>query len=125
MIIIIIIIIIWFGDTVTVSHPTKCNTNSNVRRNWLWLCDDICVLPWWYFCGSGADGKHLCQSLILAAIKEYSLNASVFKLIIILLEILASFAAFPADLASIHNFRSVDRRHEIEINQTLSAVTVA
>ena len=28
---IIIIIIIWFGDTVTVSHPTKCNTNSKVR----------------------------------------------------------------------------------------------
>ena len=26
-IIIIIIIIIWFGDTVSVSHPTKCNTN--------------------------------------------------------------------------------------------------
>ena len=30
-IIIIIIIIIWFGDTVTVTHPTKCNTNSKVR----------------------------------------------------------------------------------------------
>ena len=28
---IIIIIIIWFGDTVTVSHFTKCNTNSKVR----------------------------------------------------------------------------------------------
>ena len=28
---IIIIIIIWFGDTVTVTHPTKCNTNSKVR----------------------------------------------------------------------------------------------
>ena len=27
----IIIIIIWFGDTVTVSHPTKWNTNSKVR----------------------------------------------------------------------------------------------
>ena len=27
---IIIIIIIWFGDTVTVTHPTKCNTNSKV-----------------------------------------------------------------------------------------------
>ena len=27
----IIIIIIWFGDTVTVSHPTKCNTYSKVR----------------------------------------------------------------------------------------------
>ena len=26
-----IIIIIWFGDTVTVTHPTKCNTNSKVR----------------------------------------------------------------------------------------------
>ena len=105
------------------SHPTKCNTNSKGRRNW--LCDDICVLPWWYFCGSGADAKKLCQSLILAAIKEYSLNASVVKLIIILLEILTSFAAFAADLASIHNFRSVDRRHETKINQNLSAVTVA
>ena len=30
-IIIIIIIIIWFGDTVTVSHSTKCDTNSKVR----------------------------------------------------------------------------------------------
>ena len=29
--IIIIIIIIWFGDTVTVSHSTKCNTYSKVR----------------------------------------------------------------------------------------------
>ena len=29
--IIIIIIIIWFGDTVTVTHLTKCNTNSKVR----------------------------------------------------------------------------------------------
>ena len=29
--IIIIIIIIWFGDTVAVSHPTKCNTYSKVR----------------------------------------------------------------------------------------------
>ena len=29
--IIIIIIIIWFGDTVTVTHPTNCNTNSKVR----------------------------------------------------------------------------------------------
>ena len=29
--IIIIIIIIWFGDTVTVSHSTKCDTNSKVR----------------------------------------------------------------------------------------------
>ena len=28
---IIIIIIIWFGDTVTVSHSTKCDTNSKVR----------------------------------------------------------------------------------------------
>ena len=27
----IIIIIIWFGDTVTVSHLTKCDTNSKVR----------------------------------------------------------------------------------------------
>ena len=27
----IIIIIIWFGDTVTVSHSTKCDTNSKVR----------------------------------------------------------------------------------------------
>ena len=27
----IIIIIIWFSDTVTMSHLTKCNTNSNVR----------------------------------------------------------------------------------------------
>ena len=27
----IIIIIIWFGDTVTVSHPTKCNTYSKVH----------------------------------------------------------------------------------------------
>ena len=27
----IIVIIIWFGDTVTVSHLTKCNTNSKVR----------------------------------------------------------------------------------------------
>ena len=27
----VIIIIIWFGDTVTVSHPTKYNTNSKVR----------------------------------------------------------------------------------------------
>ena len=27
----IIIIIIWFGDTVTVSHLTMCNTNSKVR----------------------------------------------------------------------------------------------
>ena len=26
-----IIIIIWFGDTVTVTHPTNCNTNSKVR----------------------------------------------------------------------------------------------
>ena len=25
------IIIIWFGDTVTVSHSTKCDTNSKVR----------------------------------------------------------------------------------------------
>ena len=24
-------IIIWFGDTVTVSHSTKCDTNSKVR----------------------------------------------------------------------------------------------
>ena len=28
---IIIIIIIWSGDTVTVTHLTKCNTNSKVR----------------------------------------------------------------------------------------------
>ena len=28
---IIKIIIIWFGDNVTVSHLTKCNTNSKVR----------------------------------------------------------------------------------------------
>ena len=28
---IIIIIIIWFGDTVTVTHLTKCNTYSKVR----------------------------------------------------------------------------------------------
>ena len=96
--------------------------NSKVHRNWLWLCDGICVLPWWYFCGSGADAKNLCQSLILAAIKEYSLNASAVKLII-LLEILTSFAAFAADLASIHNFRSVVRRHETKINQNVSAVT--
>ena len=27
----VIIIIIWFGDTVTVMHFTKCNTNSKVR----------------------------------------------------------------------------------------------
>ena len=27
----IIIKIIWFGDTVTLSHLTKCNTNSKVR----------------------------------------------------------------------------------------------
>ena len=26
-----IIIIIWFGDTVTVLHLTKCNTNSKVQ----------------------------------------------------------------------------------------------
>ena len=120
-----LIIIIWFGDTVTVSHPTKCNTNSKVRRNWFWLCDDVCVLPWWFFCGGCADAKNLCQSLILAAIKEYPLNASVVKLSVILLEILTSFAAFAGNLASIHNFRSVDRRHETKINQNLSAVTVA
>ena len=34
--VIIIIIIIWFGDTVTVTHLTKCNTNSNFN------CDVIC-----------------------------------------------------------------------------------
>ena len=28
---IIIILIIWFGDTVTMSHLTKCNTNSKVQ----------------------------------------------------------------------------------------------
>ena len=28
---IFLIIIIWFGDTVTVVHLTKCNTNSKVR----------------------------------------------------------------------------------------------
>ena len=31
IIIIMIIIIIWFGDTVTVTHPTNCDTNSKVR----------------------------------------------------------------------------------------------
>ena len=31
---IIIIIIIWFGDTVTVSHSTKCDTNSKVCREY-------------------------------------------------------------------------------------------
>ena len=53
------------------------------------------------------------------------MNAGVVKLIIIPLKILMSFAAFAADLASIHNFRSVDRRHETKINQNLPAVTVA
>ena len=33
----IIIIIIWFGDTVTVSHSTKCDTNSKVRAL-SWVC---------------------------------------------------------------------------------------
>lgn len=54
------------------------------------------------------DAENLCQSLILAAIKEYSLYSGVVKLVIILLEFLTSFAAFSADLASIDNFRSVD-----------------
>ena len=35
--IITIIIIIWFGDTVTVSHSTKCDTNSKVRAL-SWVC---------------------------------------------------------------------------------------
>ena len=34
--IIIIIIIFWFGDTVTVSHSTKCNTNTKVSW-WIYL----------------------------------------------------------------------------------------
>ena len=42
---------------------------------------------------------------------------SVIKLIIILLEFLMSFAAFGADLASIDNLRSVDRRHKTKIMQ--------
>ena len=50
-----------------------------------------------------------------------SKNASVVKLIIILLEILTSFAAFAADLAPTHNFRLVIRRHETKTNQNLSA----
>ena len=33
IIIMMIIMIIWFGDTVTVSHSTKCNTNSKVRES--------------------------------------------------------------------------------------------
>ena len=50
------------------------------------------------------DVENLCQSFILAAIKEYSLfaTASVVKLVVIILpEFLTSFAAFSADLASI------------------------
>jgi len=59
------------------------------------LCDDAYV----FFRDSFSvvlvvDAKNLCQSLILAAIKEYCLYASVVKLVIIYLEFLASFAAF-------------------------------
>jgi len=48
------------------------------------------------------NAKNLCQSLILVAIKEYSLYAGVVKLVIIQLEFLASFAAFSVDLALIN-----------------------
>ena len=57
------------------------------------------------------DAENLCQSSILAAIKEYPHYASVVNLPIILLEFLAKSAAFSADLASIDYHRSVDRRH--------------
>ena len=106
-----LILIICFGDTVTVSHLRNVIQTQKCVETGSWLCDDMCVLQWWYFYGSCADAKNVCQSLILEAIKEYSLNARAVKLIIMVLEILTSFAAFAADLASIHKFRSVDRRH--------------
>jgi len=55
------------------------------------------------------DVENLCQSSILAAIKEFSLYATVrvVKLVVFILpEFLTSFAAFSADLASIDYFRS-------------------
>ena len=89
---------------------------AEVRR--IRLCDDTYV----FFCDGFfvilvVDAENLCPSLILAAFKEYSLYASVVKLVIIPLEFRTSFAAFSADVASIDYFRSVDRRHETKIMQ--------
>ena len=71
------------------------------------------------------DDENLCPSLIFAAIKEYSLYASVVKQVIILLEFLTSFAAFSTDLVLIDYFRSVDRRHETRACKTDVANTAA
>ena len=82
------------------------------------LCDDNYV----FFSGGFSvllvvDAENLCQSLILAPIKEYSLHASVGKLFTFSLEFLTSFAALSVDLASIDYFRSVDRRHKTKTMQ--------
>ena len=41
IIIIIIIIIFWFGDSVTVTHLTKCNTYSKVRASHVSLTNQL------------------------------------------------------------------------------------
>jgi len=67
--------------------------------------------------------ENLSESFMLAAIKEYSLYATVnvVKLFVIILpEFLTIFAAFLVDLASIDYFRSVERRHENKIMQNCS-----
>jgi len=67
------------------------------------LCDDAYVFFHDHFSVVlVVDAKNLCQSLILAAIKEYSLYTSVVKLVIIHLDFLASFTAFSVDLALIN-----------------------
>ena len=62
------------------------------------------------------DAENLYQSLILAAIKEYSLYASVVKLVIIPLKFLTSLCCvLGGSIPSIDYFTSVDRGHETKI----------